>query len=310
MAEISNAESVREAIQNPAPVEPALQNPAPEHDDHSPENEGNTGEREPLLGDREPLHPQRNDCNQDCTFIPAILISTILVVFEVLCEVDGNRQQDIVWFYVYRIIYYILLLIVSIVGVFLLKGYAPPQKNMHPETILLLIAAFGEFVYLYFGTVTATAGLDPVKLREMVLENHNDTRLNFRYDDKHGLERLNLICWLTLLTNFIDIFQVSLQTYFIIFSEGNLANWHQRLNGGNRKLCVFKEIVWYLCVCNFAKWISQSIFEDSLLRNSEAKTLVFSVDRRTAITQTTYPLVLFYRFHSGVMLLSMQSSSL
>ena len=156
-------------------------------------------------------------------------------------------------------------------------------------------------MYLYFGLMASTAGLNEKKL-EAMLSTNNHTSLAFQLEKQTIFQ----ICLITIFNNLLDILQISLQTFLLITAEGNHGTPIEWDNRQELKCKVLKEILWFLCVCNACKWISQSFLEDHILSNSEAKTLVFHVEKRTAITQGTYPLVLFYRFHSAVMLLAMQ----
>ena len=175
------------------------------------------------------------------------------------------------------------------------------EKHIHPEIILLLVATVGEFVYLYFGLMASTAGLNEEKLAA-ILSKNNNTSLAFQLEKQTIFQ----ICLITIANNLLDILQTSLQTFLLITAEGNHGAPIKWVNRPDLKRKVLKEILWFLFVCNVFKWASQSFLEDYILSNSEAKTLVFHVEKRTAITQGTYPLVLFYRFHSAVMLLEMQ----
>ena len=90
------------------------------------------------------------------------------------------------------------------------------KKHVHPEIILLLVATVGEFVYLYFGLMASTAGLDERKLDAM-LSTNNNTSLAFQLEKQTILE----ICRITIANNLIDVLQISLQTFLLITAEDN-----------------------------------------------------------------------------------------
>lgn len=166
--------------------------------------------------------------------------------------------------------------------------------NFHPETILLLAAAVGEFIYLYFGILAASAVFKEKTMDEMMNLEMKQSHFNGQEEDRFSLRRLG---WLNFFTNIIDIFQIGAQTLLLFLAESSISvlTWCE---DRSKKKSLLRELLWYLCVCNFAKWVTDSFIEGHFLKNSEAKTLVFGSTRWTAITQSTYPLVLFYRFHS------------
>lgn len=173
---------------------------------------------------------------------------------------------------------------------------------MCPEMILLMVAATGEFIYLYFGVLASTAGFDSEKLNMMAEIERNQTTTQGQ--ELASRATLFEICWITFVTNVLDIHQISIQTLLLILArvkEGSRVQWE---TGDARKKYFLKEILWYLCVCNFSKWVTDSFIEGRFLKESQVKDLVFGGETTwTAITQSTYPLVLFYRFHSVHMIL-------
>ena len=166
------------------------------------------------------------------------------------------------------------------------------------------MAATGEFIYLYFGLLSSTAGFGPDMLDAMVELEQQVSHPKLREDK----ETLLQICWLTFFNNAIDILQIALQTFLLVLAKSNhntTINWRENQE---RKKYLFKETLWYLCVCNFSKWVTDSFVEGNLLKNSEAKNLVFGSQTWTGITQSVYPLVLFYRFHSVHMILGVMGA--
>ena len=159
-------------------------------------------------------------------------------------------------------------------------------------------------MYLYFGLVAATAGLDSDKLAAMASVQLQETSTIFIEDTSN----LTTLCWLILFNNLIDLFQITIQTFLLILAEQGCDSKIKWKSGQRWKSHLLKEILWFLCVCNFCKWGSESFLEDYILKNSEPKSLVFTMSKRTAITQSTYPLVLFYRFHSAIMMLAVQGT--
>lgn len=160
------------------------------------------------------------------------------------------------------------------------------------EHILLLISATGQFVYLYFGVLAAATAFNGNNLHKMV--EHADK--NTTEGELLAENALNIVM------DSVDIAQVGTQTFALIIATMGLPFvWH----GGDpqRYKHILKELLYFLCVCNAAKWITDSFIEGHYLKSSEAKILVFGETTWTAITQTTYPLVLFYRFHSVHMVL-------
>ena len=112
------------------------------------------------------------------------------------------------------------------------------------------------------------------------------------------------ISWITFFTNSLDVFQIAIQTFILLVSQETKKDEVRWSHNESRSKYFLKEIFRYLCVCNFFKWFTDSFIEGHFLKNSEAKTLVFGEPTWTGITQSAYPLVLFYRFHSVHMLLN------
>ena len=169
---------------------------------------------------------------------------------------------------------------------FVLKG-----MRLTTEHILLLISATGEFIYLYFGIFAATAAFNREKLELIMGHAHNTTQ---EITNQKIFVAENA---LTFVMNSIDIAQIAIQTFALMIATSNLTfNWN--VNDPQRVKHYITEVLYYLCVCNGAKWVTDSFIEGHYLRSSEAKILVFGDTTWTGITQTTYPLVLFYRFHS------------
>mgnify|MGYP001791810859 FL=1 len=166
--------------------------------------------------------------------------------------------------------------------------------DLTTEQILLLISATGEFAYLFFGLLAATAAFNPDKLDNMILNAANNTTT-------YKLKAENA---LTFVTNTVDITQISIQSFALILATAS-ANfrWNTESSEYVKAKYIITEILYYLCVCNAAKWVTDSFIEGHYLRSSEAKILVFGETTWKAITQATYPLVLFYRFHSVHMVL-------
>lgn len=160
--------------------------------------------------------------------------------------------------------------------------------------MLLLISATGEFIYLFFGLLAATSAFNKEKLDEMI---HNAP--NTTHPEKFQAESA-----LTFVTNTLDITQISMQTFVLILTTApGPLRWCSETTRSKRMKYIITEILYYLSVCNAAKWVTDSFVEGHYLRLSEAKILVFGKSTWTAITQATYPLVLFYRFHSVHMIL-------
>lgn len=147
--------------------------------------------------------------------------------------------------------------------------------------------------------LASTAGFNSDKLETMVEMESNITEHYIPLSK----DALSEISWLTFFINIIDILQIAIQTFILILAESNQGNRIAWRVGGKRKKHWFKEILWYLCVCNFSKWVTDSFIEGHFLQISEAKDLVFGAKVWTAITQSAYPLVLFYRFHSVHMII-------
>ena len=72
--------------------------------------------------------------------------------------------------------------------------------DLTTEQILLLISATGEFVYLFFGLLAATAAFNPDKLDDMIINAANNTTT-------YKLKAENA---LTFVTNTVDITQISM----------------------------------------------------------------------------------------------------
>jgi len=165
------------------------------------------------------------------------------------------------------------------------------------------VAATGEFVYLYFGLLGASAAFNQNSVDTMMTQVTNHTG---SYICNESM--LQEISYVNFFTNIIDIVQIAMQTLLILIMKENVNN-HLPIDLNyltTNKQKIFLQSLWYLCACNFFKWVTDSFIEGHFfLKSSETKTLVFSETTWTAITQTTYPLVLFYRFHSVHMILEL-----
>jgi len=165
------------------------------------------------------------------------------------------------------------------------------------------VATTGEFIYLYFGIIVASAAFNDNSVNTMVKQVDNRTS---SYIDNPGI--LKEISYVNFFTDTIDIVQIAMQTLLILIMKENVNN-HFPIDLNyltTKKQNIFLQSLWYLCACNFFKWVTDSFIEGHFfLKSSETKTLVFGDTTWTAITQTTYPLVLFYRFHSVHMILEL-----
>ncbi|KAF6021304.1 hypothetical protein EB796_020387 [Bugula neritina] len=235
----------------------------------------------------------------------AILLSIALIIFEVLCDYSTLMKKLVITsFYWTRIAYDFILLGVTGTATAIIYRKVKPQSNrLHSETILLLVAATGEFVYLYFGLLGASAAFNQNSVDTMMTQVTNHTG---SYICNESM--LQEISYVNFFTNIIDIVQIAMQTLLILIMKENVNN-HLPIDLNyltTKKQKIFLQSLWYLCACNFFKWVTDSFIEGHFfLKSSETKTLVFSETTWTAITQTTYPLVLFYRFHSVHMILEL-----
>jgi len=165
------------------------------------------------------------------------------------------------------------------------------------------VAATGEFIYHYFNIFANSSVFHDSLLNEMVQRKHNSTDLLL--ENKSILIKIGAMDFVS---NTIGMLQVGLQTFFILnMSESlNERNFKEKLkNFSSKKKTAFIEFLWYMCVCNFFKWVTDSFIEGHFLVITGSMTIVFGESTWTAITQTCYPLVLFYRFHSVHMILEL-----
>lgn len=96
----------------------------------------------------------------------------------------------------------------------------------------------------------------------------------------------------------IDILQIATQTYILIVATTkNDFDWGA-INSTVLSRRIAKEILYYLCICNATIWITNSFIEGHYKRAQDARILVFGKTGWTGIAQSTYPLALFYRYHS------------
>jgi len=165
------------------------------------------------------------------------------------------------------------------------------------------VAATGEFIYHYFSIFANSSVFYDSLLNEMVQEEQNST--NWLLENRNVLIQIGQM---NFASNTIGMLQVGLQTFFILnMSESlNERNFKEKLKSFSpRKRTAFLKCLCYVCVCNLFKWITDSFIEGHFLIITGSAELVFGKSTWTAITQTCFPLVLFYRFHSWHMILEL-----
>jgi len=162
------------------------------------------------------------------------------------------------------------------------------------------VATTGEFIYHYFSIFANSSVFYDSLLNEMVQEEQNST--NWLLENRKVLTQIGQI---NFASDVIGMLQIGLQTFLILNMSKSLneCNFKEKLkNFSTRKKSAFIEFLWYVCVCNVFKWVTDSFIEGHFLVITGSTKLVFGESTWTAITQASYPLVLFYRFHSGHMI--------
>mgnify|MGYP001795627435 CR=1 FL=1 len=133
------------------------------------------------------------------------------------------------------------------------------------EHILLLISATGEFIYLYFGILAATAAFNREKLELIMGHAHNTTQ---EITNQKIFVAENALIFVM---NSIDIAQIAIQTFALVIATSNLPfNWND-VNDPQRVKHYITEVLYYLCVCNGAKWVTDSFIEGHYLRSKRSK---------------------------------------
>lgn len=155
------------------------------------------------------------------------------------------------------------------------------------------MATTGEFIFKYFSTLAASGAFNSDIAEEM--REQRNTSTHSENDILITMTKLDFF------TDLTTMFQISVQTVLIVLSESLVIE--QTVRRLNIKLSVLREVILYISVCNFAIWCTDSFLDGHLLTKTTAFHLIFGENRWQSVKRSTYPLVLFYRFHSLQMLI-------
>lgn len=101
-------------------------------------------------------------------------------------------------------------------------------------------------------------------------------------------------------SNLIVIAQVICQTLLLIIG--------QRAKRSSQASSDWKqEMLWYVAICNGAKWMLDSLIDGTVSKNNPVKAVVFSSLKWKAISTSISPLHLFFRFHSMHLCVSLKN---
>lgn len=207
-----------------------------------------------------------------------VIVLTIisLIMYFVLVDKTGYTQVAIMEITVIEIVMYCLTIVALIAAMFKMRDlkYIRNQdhKGMNLDCTLLAMAQSGIYIYSTFGIIGHL----------------------FSMDAKGSM--------IGLTSEFVGIFQTSLQTLFIFNS------WWRRCKGAhqNRKK-PGRQVITFLLVANMAMWIISTLAKNQAgFRPTHMR--FFGLWAWTIITHVSMPLAIFYRFHSTICLFEIWKS--
>ena len=159
------------------------------------------------------------------------------------------------------------------------------------EDLVLLVATAGLILYHLFTIAGVSTIADEEQRNEALAIRYNETHTVFHCKSTiadTGLLSITVSCILTV--------EVLLQTTLIIFAS-NMPN-----DIDEERLRMLKKLCTYLAVGNLFEWFDSSLTLGSVKHTDPIKEIVYSKKTWTVLSRCIFPMMLFYRFHSGHLL--------
>ena len=247
------------------------------------EDANEPNERTPLLGLNGHLHVNRETSSIGSKMFTSIsiLINTVQLVLCILVYV-GCRKWDLQSqnfndiYTVYTFVYYLFLIICSVVGMICSVGFKR-QKHSH--------VSFLEYLLLF-----ATVGVlfQSVKRIVAFIANHNKSFIQLQFLTVYYL------------TDLMDLIQVTSQIVFYYYVKDVKL---QFINGeyvNSYRTTIFKNIIFVISTCNFVKWVIDSfLYPDMTACITPTKDYV--IEPWPVFDNIMIPIYIFFRYNSAML---------
>ncbi|XP_074663016.1 uncharacterized protein LOC141915402 [Tubulanus polymorphus] len=196
-------------------------------------------------------------------------------------------ENALVIFYSFNITFYIAMIGLCYWGFSAVsKHEIENERQSGANEYLLMLSVSGTIVYLYFSSISAVA---------TIRGNHSLVANSTSGPAFVTLPAGSPIPNMMLAYNIINFAQIWLQTTFLIYTSHHLPKQ-------DKNTAQVRAVILGLTACNFALWVVLSFIE---LKFDDASPVQENYFRGywSTIMRLTYPLGIFYRFHSILLLL-------
>ena len=154
------------------------------------------------------------------------------------------------------------------------------------SNILLICAAFGDFIFILLRIIPSAVALNDDELAQMMKE---DPMKGLRIRDVKFQSKM-LFATFTL-----DIVQIFTQTVILILISNSQFVW-SHITGYKR--ATLKFLLQFLAMSNFVNWLNGSFLEFDLVRETPWNQAIYTGMVWTGLLQVSLPVALFFRIHS------------
>lgn len=163
-------------------------------------------------------------------------------------------------------------------------------KQFKAGDMLLMVAAGGMFLYHMFILVASCSMLYSTQRNHTV--NFEKKTIPHPLPIVENVGVLYYIGIFSLIDHLVLVFQVIFQTMLLI--GGQYAS-----KSTSPIRSIKSEFLWYIAVCNAARWVTDSFFDTTVSQINPIKQIVYPADMWIVISRALFPLMLFYQFHSA-----------
>ncbi|CAH1798737.1 unnamed protein product [Owenia fusiformis] len=229
-------------------------------------------------------------------WIVGILFMTLMFTFEGLLYVQTFYSKAIYIVTWIKTIYDLALIMVCTYVLYRLKksGQMRQYGNIDTKSVILLISSLGLFINAAFLYVSVIPTLIYKTTDPFWADKCSDFNIihDMSYYDESYQEFL-IISVLSLIRHTFKIIQVIQQVYLIImlssFYIGPTDNW-------------LSECLGFVLILNFGHWLADSIVEVKLSNASPVQEHFFGCNNWLIMVHLFFPLSIYFRFHSVLML--------
>ncbi|CAH1772720.1 unnamed protein product [Owenia fusiformis] len=225
-----------------------------------------------------------------------IFLMTLMFIFECLLYVETFYSKAILVVTAIKTLYDPSLAIVCAYVIHKLRksGKIEQYGNVDTECVIMIIASLGLIIDATFTYISAF----PTLIYQDVNPNWANickefTIINHDLDKDESIRRFLIINGLLLVRQTFKLISVLLQVYLIIilncFYTGPIDSW-------------LSECLGFMMMLNLGHWLSDSIVEVKFMNASPVRVQFFGCDNWLVIVHLYFILVIYFRFHSVVLL--------